>query len=97
MWPNWFDRTEWNYERLSALPTLAVGQIDDLKYEGTHNSTDYRVWLSRCGIEDGETWEHTGSLEILNDGKWTIAMTWNADDTLECSSYQGYGFKVSRG
>jgi len=35
---------------LEALPTLLEGQADDLKIE----TEGVCIWLSRCGIEDGE-------------------------------------------
>jgi hypothetical protein len=40
----------WTSEELEAMPTLSVGQSDDLKVE----TDDARWWLSRCGAEDGE-------------------------------------------
>jgi len=37
-------------KNLKRMPTISVSQADDLKI-----STPYlRVWLSRCGVEDGE-------------------------------------------
>lgn len=51
-------------DELEALPTLAVGQTADLKVDtGT-----VRVWLSRCGPEDGET--EPVQVERLVDGRW---------------------------
>lgn len=36
-------------EELEELPTLAVGQADDLKVD----DGETRVWLCRCGPDDG--------------------------------------------
>lgn len=44
---------------LEALPTLCQGQADDLKIEGG----GVRIWLSRCGIEDGEPCENKVTIE----------------------------------
>jgi len=53
---------------LLALPTLAVGQADDLKYDdGKH-----RVWLSRTRPADwdGKSGFKRVSYEVLRDGRW---------------------------
>ncbi len=47
-------------------PTLSTGQADDLKYD---NGTT-RVWLSRCGVEDGEPYPNKLTVETLSNGKW---------------------------
>lgn len=48
---------------LEALPTLAVGQADDLKIE----TESVRVWLSRCTIEDGEPYNNKVTVEKLEE------------------------------
>lgn len=49
------------------LPTLSVGQVDNLKIDtGTK-----RVWLCRSGIEDGMPHDNLITVEHLIDGKWT--------------------------
>ncbi len=49
---------------LKGRRTLAQGQAADLKVDtGT-----VRVWLSRCGIEDGET--RPVQYERLMNGRW---------------------------
>ena len=53
-------------EELEALPTLCVGQADDLKID----TGEERVWLSRCGPEDGEVYQIHH--ETLLDGRWTV-------------------------
>ena len=46
---------------LEDLPTLAQGQADDLKVDtGTQ-----RVWLNRCGVEDGEPYINKVTIEKL--------------------------------
>ena len=51
---------------LDRLPTLSQGQVADLKFDdGT-----YRYWLHRTGLDDGEPWENTVSVEKLEDGRW---------------------------
>lgn len=53
-------------EELAQLPTLTVGQADDLKIDtGTE-----RVWLSRCGAEDGQVYQINH--ETLIDGRWVV-------------------------
>ena len=64
------------YDVLERRPTLTVGQADDLKLDtGTT-----RYWLSRCGIEDGEPFEHTVHVERLEDGCWVTVLTYDGDD-----------------
>jgi len=51
-----------NTNQLEALPVLSQGQAHDL-----HIDTGiYRVWLSRCSIEDGEPFRNTAYIEIKN-------------------------------
>lgn len=53
-------------QELEKMPTLCVGQADDLKYE----EDGVRVWLSRCGVEDGEPYDNKVTVE-----KW-IHLCW---------------------
>jgi hypothetical protein len=60
-------RDDYTYAQLSQMPTLAVGQADDLKVDtGT-----VRVWISRVGKADGAASDHEISVEVLKDGRWT--------------------------
>lgn len=53
-------------EELRDLPTLAQGQTDNLKIDtGTE-----RVWLCRCGFEDGMPYDDMITIERLQDGRW---------------------------
>ena len=58
---------------LRAMPTLAVGQADDLKVD----DGEVRVWLSRCGPEDGEPYRNKVSVEsLLPPGRWIVTHTY---------------------
>ena len=58
--------TDHTAAELEDLPTLAQGQADDLKIE----DGDYRVWLSRCTIEDGEPFNDAITVEVCINGSW---------------------------
>ena len=51
---------------LEHLPTLATGQADDLKID----DGDTRVWLCRCGIDDGMPFDNAVTVEKLQNGRW---------------------------
>lgn len=52
---------------LEALPTLATGQVDNLKVDTGYS----RVWLCRCGIADGMPADHWVTVETLSRlGRW---------------------------
>lgn len=64
------------HELLDSLPTLYQGQADDCKIR---TSDGAEVWLSRCGLEDGEPFAHTVTLitycdpyQVQFDGDRTI-------------------------
>lgn len=79
------NRYEYTSAILAALPTLCEGQAEDLKVEvELYDGSLGRVWLSRCGVEDGEPWENTVSLEVRGeDGMWRTALRWNGDNPAE--------------
>lgn len=54
-------------DELEAMPTLAVGQADNLKVD----TGSTRVWLSRCTVEDGEPFDNKVTVERIKDGRWT--------------------------
>lgn len=59
---------------LANLSTLATGQADDLKVDdGT-----LRVWLCRCGIEDGMEFDNQVTVEEYVDGRWITTDTYEA-------------------
>lgn len=62
---------EVSLDELEAMPTLTQGQADDLKID---NGAE-RVWLSRCGVEDGEPWDNKVTIERLVDGRW-VEVEW---------------------
>lgn len=51
---------------LEALPTLCESQADDLKIE----KPGYRVWLSRCTVDDGEPYDNKVTIEERINGCW---------------------------
>ena len=55
-------------QELEAMPTLTVGQADNLKIE---NET-IRIWLSRCSVADGEPYDNKVTVEMYDDlhGEW---------------------------
>lgn len=53
-------------EELAGLPTLAIGQADDLKVDDGEN----RWWLARCESGDGET--RRVHHEQLVHGCWVV-------------------------
>lgn len=53
-------------DELEAMPVLYQGQTDDLLLE----NTDERVWLSRCGIGDGEPCNNKVTIERQVNGRW---------------------------
>lgn len=58
----------WNLADLEALPTLSVGQTDDLKVDRGNR----RVWLSRMTVADGMPYDNQVTVEILDRGRWVI-------------------------
>jgi hypothetical protein len=68
-------------DELEDLPTLHQGQADDCKIE-TVNADGRpveRVWLSRCGVEDGEPWDNKVTVERLDERfRWVTAELWQA-------------------
>ena len=62
---------------LVDLPTLSVGQADNLKVDdGTE-----RVWLSRCGKADGMPYDNQITVERLRDGRWVTVSTYPGGST----------------
>ena len=59
---------------LQAMPTLAVGQTDDLKID----DGEYRTWLARTTIEDGETYNNRVSVERFNGNRWVVVQEYEA-------------------
>ena len=61
----------YSLNELENLPTITVGQADDLKID----KGGVRFWLSRCGIEDGEPCDNKVTIEEYQDGRW-IEVGW---------------------
>jgi hypothetical protein len=64
----------YDWRELDALPTLTVGQADDLKID---NGDGLRVWLARTTRADGEHCDHHVSVERFIDGQWLTMPTTN--------------------
>lgn len=52
---------------LEKLPVLCQGQADDLHLQNTR----YRIWLSRCGVEDGEPCNNKITVEEYDGRRWS--------------------------
>jgi hypothetical protein len=83
---------------LEAMPTLSVGQAADLKIDTTTSGGVMRVWLSRCGIADGETqpvrverWDEENARweDITEDGE-----RWGLRSVSLDGAYSGYRVPV---
>ncbi len=64
----------YSLNHLQSLPTLSIGQADDLKIE----TETTRVWLSRCSIQDGEPYNNKVSIEKLINGCWVTVENYQA-------------------
>lgn len=65
---------KYTLKELESLPTLSVGQTDDLKIE----NNDTRIWLSRMTIEDGMEYNNQVTIEKLIDGCWLSTRQYQA-------------------
>lgn len=74
-------------DELQSLPTLCVGQADDLKWEDGQT----RVWLSRCGVEDGEPFDNAVTVEILTEDGWRDHRQYSASTTNVHAWADGFG------
>ncbi|MEG3843522.1 hypothetical protein [Microcoleus sp. herbarium14] len=64
----------YSLKHLKSLPTLSIGQTDDLKIE----TPTKRIWLSRCTIEDGEPYNNRVSVENFVNGSWIVTESYEA-------------------
>jgi hypothetical protein len=60
--------SQFSLDELEALPTIAQGQADNLKID----TGIERIWLCRCGVEDGMPYDNAVTLERLEDGAWVF-------------------------
>ncbi len=74
---------------LLELPTLAVGQADDLKVD----TGAERQWLSRCTVADGEPFDHKVTTERREHGRWVVVDVYEA---MASSIWDRYGFVFRR-
>jgi hypothetical protein len=55
------------WHELIVLPSLAEGHTVDLRVD----TEAFRVWTARTGLADGEPYEHTVYVEMIDDdGRW---------------------------
>jgi uncharacterized Zn finger protein len=59
-------KTRYTTKELKSMPTLAVGQVADLKID----DGNVRVWLSRCVVEDGEPYNNKITIDHFIDNCW---------------------------
>lgn len=69
-------RLTFSLQELEAMPTLCVGQADNLRVD--HGAI--RIWLSRCGVADGEPYENKVTVEMYSTrrGAWFTSLTYQA-------------------
>ena len=66
---------EFTLSELEEMDNLCEGQADALKYE----DEKYRVWLSRCTVDDGEPYNNKVTVEMLNeDYCWEVVDEYQA-------------------
>jgi len=61
---------------LEGLDVLIQGQSDDCHID----TGDYRIWLSRTGIMDGEPYKNTVTVEENIDGRWSEFHVYDGDN-----------------
>lgn len=54
--------TRYTADEIRDLPTLCVGQCCNLKVD----TGAVRVWLCRCGVDDGMPYDDQITVEVLN-------------------------------
>ncbi|MBD2385999.1 hypothetical protein [Cylindrospermum sp. FACHB-282] len=61
-------------DELEKLKTICTAQADDLKIQ----EATQRVWLSRCGVEDGEPFNNKVTIERYQNGHWVVVEEYEA-------------------
>lgn len=59
-------KARYTLKELESMPTLSVGQADDLKVD----TGDNRVWLARTTVADGEPYNNKVTVEQYINGRW---------------------------
>jgi hypothetical protein len=69
---------KYKLKELDKMPTLSIGQADDLKIYNTKRLN--KVWLSRMAIEDGMPYNNQVTIERYNPeaGRWVIVEQYEA-------------------
>lgn len=65
-------RRNFTADELRDMPTLSVGQADNLKVD----TGSTRVWLCRLGFVDGMPYDDQITIEHLVDGRWVEVETY---------------------
>ncbi len=71
-----FMREGWDAEELDKQAPLSEGQADTLHLE----QDGYRLWLSRTGVEDGEPYENTVTIEQNRSGSWVTVCKYDGGE-----------------
>lgn len=58
--------------QLKDLPTLCVGQASNLVIE----DGDWRVWLCRCGVDDGMLYDNAIEIEHFDGRRWEQVLSY---------------------
>ena len=64
----------YSLQQLESLPSIGDSGFDNLKIE----TETTRVWLSRCGVEDGEPYPNKVTIEERINGSWKITNIYQA-------------------
>lgn len=84
---HWWDEYVFTTEELEAMPVIEHGHADDLHVVDGR----VQVWLSRTGRADGEPYDNTVTIEVLDDkGRWVNAVIYNGDNTDELEVQEGH-------
>jgi hypothetical protein len=67
-------KRRYRLDELEALPTLCVGQADNLKIE----EPTRRVWLSRCTVADGEPYDNKVTVRERIEDQWLTTDVYQA-------------------
>jgi len=59
---------------LEGLETISEGHTDDLKI---HDDI-FKVWLCRCGMDDGMPYDNAVSIEMLINNRWVEVFMYEA-------------------
>lgn len=61
-------------DELENMETIVQGHADDLKIDDGR----FKVWLCRCGIEDGMPYDNAVTIETVIEGKYVEVLMYEA-------------------